>query len=427
MIGVVGLGISGIATINWLMDRGVAVHGFDTRKAPPGLDEIPAGVDVSLGPLDPMELSQCLYLVVSPGIPKDDPAIVKAGIEVIGDVELFARNYRAPVIAITGSNGKSTVTSLVGDMAKKSGKRVAVGGNIGVPVLALAPDAKLFVLELSSFQLETTSSLKPVAATILNVTPDHLDRYASMAEYTAAKQRVYQGAKHCIYNIDDPATRPPNADRKDEDEDDDAVVSFGSTGDYHISDGFLMKGEEPIIATKDVKLIGRHNHLNALAALALGDAAGLPLDGMIKSLKSFGGLEHRCEVIAEKDGVRYINDSKATNLGSLEAALDGFADIEGDIILLAGGDAKGAEFTPLKAKMAKVRELICFGRDAEQVAVMKDNPHRVETLDDAVKLAASLAKPGDLVLLSPACASLDQFKNFEERGERFRLLVKGLK
>ncbi|MED5523582.1 UDP-N-acetylmuramoyl-L-alanine--D-glutamate ligase [Gallaecimonas pentaromativorans] len=415
MIGVVGLGISGLATINWLMERGVAVRAFDTRPAPPILAELPDEVEVHLGPLDPLELAQCLYLVVSPGIAKDHPALVKSGLEIIGDVELFARNCKAPVVAITGSNGKSTVTSLVGDMASKAGMRVAVGGNIGVPVLALPVDARLYVLELSSFQLETTTSLKPVAATILNLSPDHLDRYRTMAEYGAAKQRIYQGASHCIYNSDDAATTPPQGG-----------VSFGSQGLYHLAGGMLMRGEEPLMATAEVRIIGRHNHMNALAALALGEAAGIPLGAMIKSLKSFRGLPHRCEVVAEKDGVLFVNDSKATNLGSLEAALDGFADIDGNIILLAGGDAKGADLSPLAARMGKVSALICFGQDGDKVAALKAGAHRVETLDEALPLAASLAKPGDLVLLSPACASLDQFTNFEARGARFRELVEAL-
>ncbi|WP_417359577.1 UDP-N-acetylmuramoyl-L-alanine--D-glutamate ligase [Gallaecimonas pentaromativorans] len=415
MIGVVGLGISGLATINWLMERGVAVRAFDTRPAPPILAELPDEVEVHLGPLDPLELAQCLYLVVSPGIAKDHPALVKSGLEIIGDVELFARNCKAPVVAITGSNGKSTVTSLVGDMASKAGMRVAVGGNIGVPVLALPVDARLYVLELSSFQLETTTSLKPVAATILNLSPDHLDRYRTMAEYGAAKQRIYQGASYCIYNSDDAATTPPQGG-----------VSFGSQGLYHLAGGMLMRGEEPLMATAEVRIIGRHNHMNALAALALGEAAGIPLGAMIKSLKSFRGLPHRCEVVAEKDGVLFVNDSKATNLGSLEAALDGFADIDGNIILLAGGDAKGADLSPLAARMGKVSALICFGQDGDKVAALKAGAHRVETLDEALPLAASLAKPGDLVLLSPACASLDQFTNFEARGARFRELVEAL-
>ncbi|EKE71453.1 UDP-N-acetylmuramoyl-L-alanine--D-glutamate ligase [Gallaecimonas xiamenensis] len=415
MIGVVGLGLSGIATIRWLLERGIAVHAFDTREAPPGLKELPEGVQATLGPLDRYKLSKCHSLVLSPGLSKDLPAIKDAGVEVIGDVELFARVNRAPVVAITGSNGKSTVTSLVGDMARKAGIRVAVGGNIGVPVLALPANAALYVLELSSFQLETTESLKPVAATILNLSPDHLDRYGGMAEYGAAKHRIYDGAKVCVYNSDDAATSPAGEG-----------VSFGSQGDFHLSDGWLMHGEEQLLKASDVRLLGRHNHYNALAALALGKAANIPMSAMLDSLRSYPGLPHRCESVAVKDGVRYVNDSKATNLGSTEAALDGFADLEGDIILLAGGDAKGADLNPLKAKMGKVRELICFGKDAQALAALSEHSHQVDNLDQALPLAASLAKAGDLVLLSPACASLDQFQNFEARGQRFRELVEAL-
>ncbi|WKE66083.1 UDP-N-acetylmuramoyl-L-alanine--D-glutamate ligase [Gallaecimonas kandeliae] len=415
MIGVVGLGLSGMATISWLKARGLAVHAFDTRDNPPGLAQLPSDVPVTLGPLDAAKLSQCHYLVLSPGLAKDVPAIQDAGVEVLGDVELFARSVEAPVIAITGSNGKSTVTTLVGDMAARAGIKVAVGGNIGVPVLALPMDAELYVLELSSFQLETTSSLKAVAATILNLSPDHLDRYDGMAGYARAKQRIYEHAEHCIYNSDDKATRPAKGG-----------VSFGEQGQYHLADGWLSKGETPLIRSSDVCLLGRHNHFNALAALALGEAAGIPLAAMLESLKHFGGLPHRCEPVADKGGVRFVNDSKATNLGSTEAALDGFADIPGDIILLAGGDAKGADLSPLKARLGKVRELICFGKDGAAIAALKAGCHLVASLDEAVPLAASLAKAGDLVLLSPACASLDQFKNFEARGARFRELVEAL-
>ena len=415
MIGVVGLGLSGVATVNWLLSQGQTVRAFDTRPVPPGLAELPANVEVVLGPLSAAALSQCQQLVVSPGISIREPAIAGAKVPVVGDVELFARQAQAPVIAITGSNGKSTVTTLLGDMAARAGIKVAVGGNIGVPVLALPTDAELYVLELSSFQLETTSSLKAVAATVLNLSPDHLDRYQHMADYGAAKLRIYQGAEHCIYNSDDAATRPPAAG-----------ISFGEHGRYHLADGYLCRDQERLLASSELAMLGRHNYFNALAALALGEAAGLPMPAMLESLRHFPGLAHRCEWVAEKAGVRFVNDSKATNIGSLEAALSGFADIDGDILLLAGGDAKGADVQPLAAKLDKVRELICFGRDGARLAALKANSHLVNSLDEALPLAASLARPGDLVLLSPACASLDQFRNFEARGERFRQLVEAL-
>lgn len=421
---VLGLARSGQAAVTTLVSSGARVTAWDSRdEARQSLCEWTDCGKVELA--DPVAMDLCGFdgVVVSPGIPLNRhpiaEAAARAGVPVIGDIELFAqaRAELPPhrVVAITGTNGKSTTTALVHHILDVAGVPARVGGNIGVPVLALPVDARLYVLELSSFQLETTTSLKPVAATILNLSPDHLDRYRTMAEYGAAKQRIYRGASHCIYNSDDAATTPPQGG-----------VSFGSQGLYHLAGGMLMRGEEPLMAAAEVRIIGRHNHMNALAALALGEAAGIPLGAMIKSLKRFRGLPHRCEVVAEKDGVLFVNDSKATNLGSLEAALDGFADIDGNIILLAGGDAKGADLSPLAARMGKVSALICFGQDGDKVAALKAGAHRVETLDEALPLAASLAKPGDLVLLSPACASLDQFTNFEARGARFRELVEAL-
>ncbi|WP_341502926.1 UDP-N-acetylmuramoyl-L-alanine--D-glutamate ligase [Gallaecimonas sp. GXIMD4217] len=419
---VVGLGISGVATIRWLHERGTEVVALDTRAQPPGLAELPAGVPCRCGPLDEELLKDCQQIVLSPGLSLKTPAIaaaMAAGVEVIGDVELFARHARAPVIAITGSNGKSTVTSLVGEMARAAGVKVAVGGNIGVPVLALPEDAELYVLELSSFQLETTHSLHCRAATLLNLSPDHLDRYQGMADYRDAKLRIFKGCETAVYNRDDLATRPPRGG-----------TSFGldvpEAGQYGIRDGHLAKGERLLLPVSELRILGRHNQANTLAALALGEAAGLPLDAMLAALKGYQGLPHRCEWVADRGGVTWVNDSKATNLGSTEAALDGFAGHDGQILLLAGGDAKGADLSPLAGRLDKVRRLIAFGKDGAALAALTDKAELVDSLDAAVALAARLAKPGDLVLLSPACASLDQFKSFEARGQRFRELVEAL-
>ncbi|HAH12196.1 MAG TPA: UDP-N-acetylmuramoyl-L-alanine--D-glutamate ligase, partial [Pantoea agglomerans] len=369
-------------------------------------------------------------IVAGPGVALAHPILseaVEAGVAIVGDIELFCREAQAPIVAITGSNGKSTVTTLVGEMAKAAGWQVGVGGNIGLPALSLLQSpAQLYVLELSSFQLETTHSLKAAAATILNVSEDHMDRYPlGMQQYRAAKLRVYENAQVCIVNADDALTMPVRgADTR--------CVSFGvDFGDYHLnkqqgSIWLRVKGEK-VLNTAEMKMVGQHNYTNALAALALADAVGLPRASSLAALTHFNGLAHRFQLVHEHQGVRWINDSKATNVGSTEAALNGLQ-VKGTLWLLMGGDGKSADFTPLIPWLQgdNVR-LYCFGRDGDALAALRPEiAVRTETMRQAMEQIAPQVKAGDMVLLSPACASLDQFRNFEQRGEQFAQLAKEL-
>lgn len=365
--------------------------------------------------------------VLSPGVPRQHPAIQSAlahGVEVVGDVELFAEEAKAPVVAITGSNGKSTVTSLVGEMARRAGIRAAVGGNLGTPALDLLDEAcQLYILELSSFQLESTFSLSAEAATVLNVSQDHLDRYSGFQEYFLTKQRVYHRAKHIVFNKDDPFTQPPLGksaavtrfcqsvpDLKD----------FGLLNDS--GEVWLARGLTKLLAVDEMRMKGSHNALNALAALALGHSIGLDMDVMLQAIREFPGLPHRCQWICSHRGVEYVNDSKATNIGATQAALLGLAN-DKNIILIAGGDGKGADFSELSDAVKQcVKKLIVLGKDRESIieACGAFAPSEsVDSLDSAVRSAYREALPGDTVLLSPACSSLDMFRNYQDRGQQF--------
>ncbi|CAM7035004.1 UDP-N-acetylmuramoyl-L-alanine--D-glutamate ligase [Klebsiella michiganensis] len=427
---IIGLGITGLSCVDFFMARGVTPRVMDTRVAPAGLDKLPEAVDRYVGGLNEDWLLTADLIVASPGIALAHPSLsaaADAGVEIVGDIELFCREAQAPIIAITGSNGKSTVTSLVGEMAKAAGLNVGVGGNIGLPALMLLdPERELYVLELSSFQLETTSSLRAAAATILNVTEDHMDRYPlGLQQYRAAKLRVYENARACIVNADDALTMPVRGA-------DDRCISFGvDVGDYHLNrqqgETWLRVKGEKVLNVKEMKISGQHNYSNALAALALADAAGLPRASSLKALTTFTGLAHRFQLVLEHNGVRWINDSKATNVGSTEAALNGLH-LDGTLYLLLGGDGKSADFTPLSRYLTgdNVR-LYCFGRDGAQLAALRpDVAVQTETMEQAMRQIAPQVVAGDMVLLSPACASLDQFKNFEQRGDIFTRLAKEL-
>lgn len=427
---IIGLGMTGLSCVDFFMARGVTPRVMDTRVAPAGLDKLPEAVERYVGGLNEDWLLTADLIVASPGIALAHPSLsaaADAGVEIVGDIELFCREAQAPIIAITGSNGKSTVTSLVGEMAKAAGLNVGVGGNIGLPALMLLdPERELYVLELSSFQLETTSSLRAVAATILNVTEDHMDRYPlGLQQYRAAKLRVYENARACIVNADDALTMPVRGA-------DDRCISFGvDVGDYHLNrqqgETWLRVKGEKVLNVKEMKISGQHNYSNALAALALADAAGLPRASSLKALTTFTGLAHRFQQVLEHNGVRWINDSKATNVGSTEAALNGLQ-LDGTLYLLLGGDGKSADFTPLSRYLTgdHVR-LYCFGRDGAQLAALRpDVAVQTETMEQAMRQIAPQVVPGDMVLLSPACASLDQFKNFEQRGDVFARLAKEL-
>ncbi|NEG58814.1 UDP-N-acetylmuramoyl-L-alanine--D-glutamate ligase [Pantoea agglomerans] len=427
---IIGLGLTGLSCVDFFLAQGVTPRVMDTRVSPPGLDKLPGQVERHLGGINGDWLLAADLIVASPGVALAHPILseaVEAGIEIVGDIELFCREAQAPIVAITGSNGKSTVTTLVGEMAKAAGWQVGVGGNIGLPALSLLQSpAQLYVLELSSFQLETTHSLKAAAATILNVSEDHMDRYPlGMQQYRAAKLRVYENAQVCIVNADDALTMPVRgADTR--------CVSFGvDFGDYHLnkqqgSIWLRVKGEK-VLNTTEMKMVGQHNYTNALAALALADAVGLPRASSLAALTHFNGLAHRFQLVHEHQGVRWINDSKATNVGSTEAALNGLQ-VKGTLWLLMGGDGKSADFTPLIPWLQgdNVR-LYCFGRDGDALAALRPEiAVCTETMRQAMEQIAPQVKAGDMVLLSPACASLDQFRNFEQRGEQFAQLAKEL-
>ncbi|MFJ3482328.1 UDP-N-acetylmuramoyl-L-alanine--D-glutamate ligase [Pseudomonas sp. NPDC090202] len=433
---VVGLGKSGMSLVRFLANRGVAFAVADTRENPPELATLRRDypqVEVRCGELDVEFLCRADELYVSPGLALATPALQQAaarGVKLSGDIELFARNAKAPIVAISGSNAKSTVTTLVGEMAAAAGKRVAVGGNLGTPALdLLSDDVELYVMELSSFQLETTDQLGAEVATVLNVSEDHMDRYSGLPAYHLAKHRIFRGARQVVVNRQDALSRPLigesvpcwtfGLNKPD-------INGFGLREEN--GEKFLAFQFENLMPVSELKIRGAHNQANALAALALGHAAGLPFEPMLTALRSFAGLVHRCQWVRERNGVSYYDDSKATNVGAALAAIEGLgADIGGKLVLIAGGDGKGADFSALKAPVAAhCRAVILLGRDAELLAATFGDSVplvRVKTLEEAVQRAAELAQDGDAVLLSPACASLDMFKNFEERGRLFAQAV----
>lgn len=427
---IIGLGLTGLSCVDFFMARGVTPRVMDTRISPPGLDKLATSVECHVGSLNEEWLLGADLIVASPGMALANPALssaAEAGVEIVGDVELFCREAQAPIVAITGSNGKSTVTTLVGEMAKAAGWQVGVGGNIGLPVLTLLkPEYQLYVLELSSFQLETTSSLHAAAATILNVTEDHMDRYPfGLQQYRAAKLRIYENADVCVVNADDALTMPVRgADKR--------CISFGAdVGDYHLNrqqgEIWLRVRGEKVLNTKEMQLTGQHNYTNALAALALADAVNIPRASSLKALTTFGGLAHRFQLAHQHNGVRWINDSKATNVGSTEAALKGLH-VQGTLHLLLGGDGKSADFSSLASYLQGDKVgVYCFGRDGAELAQLRpDVSSLFETMEQAMRDISPRLQSGDMVLLSPACASLDQFKNFEQRGDEFTRLAKEL-
>lgn len=437
---IVGLGKTGLSCAQHLAKIGARFAITDNRELPPNIDEFKSQfpqITLALGQFDTALMLSGRELVVSQGVSYQEPAIIacqQKNIPVIGDIELFARAVNAPVIAITGSNAKSTVTTLVGEMFHAAGKNAAVGGNLGTPALDLLTDVRpdIYVLEISNFQLETTYSLKPEVACILNITPDHLDRYHAFEDYIAAKQRVYLGCKKAVVNRDDPLTQLPAQHQA-------TVMSFGADKPAKNQFGLIAENEQTYLAfgdekyfnTADLKIQGKHNWLNALSALAIGYQAGLPLSAMHNVLQTFTGLPHRCAWVRELNGVNWYNDSKGTNIGATVAAIAGLgAAIKGKIILLAGGLGKGADFNELRPSVSTyARHVILFGKDAaiiDESLGSSVSKTRVTSFDAAVKQAAILAQPGDIVLLSPACASWDMFKNFEHRGQVFCELVKGL-
>ncbi|WP_317930921.1 UDP-N-acetylmuramoyl-L-alanine--D-glutamate ligase [Halioxenophilus sp. WMMB6] len=443
---VVGLGISGLATARFLARQGERFILLDTRAEPPLLPqflaEFPEQKPVC-GPLNIETLTAVDQIILSPGVAKTEPAIAaaeQAGVAVLGDVDLFVRHAQAPIIAITGSNGKTTVTTLVGGMAAAAGLNIAVGGNIGTPVLDLLaePTPDFYVLELSSFQLETTHNLAALAAVVLNLSRDHMDRYPSYSAYHAAKMRIFFGVQTMLVNRDDPLTRGPLAAGVKQ-------VSFGLSapdlkqfGILQVGqEAYLAKGTEPLLAVSRLQLRGSHNHSNALAAMALVDEMGVLNSAALQFLAAFPGVAHRCQWVAEKNGVVFINDSKATNVGATLAALKGLssdlqgtANSQGRIHVILGGQGKGADFTELLGGLGeRVATALVLGEDAEKIiaAIKPAVPVvAVATMQEAVEQAYALAAAGDLVLLSPACASFDMFNGYEHRGQVFESAVEAL-
>jgi UDP-N-acetylmuramoylalanine--D-glutamate ligase len=443
---VLGLGDTGLSCAKWLAARGALVSVADSREQPPHMqalvDAVPSA-KLHCGPFQDEVLQAADMLVVSPGVPLAEPAVARAvqkGIETVGDVELFARALKAfnkdcRVIAITGSNGKSTVTAMCGAMSESAGKLTCVAGNIGLPVLDALLDIEtgrlsepqVWALELSSFQLETTASLNADAATVLNVSEDHLDRYAGMDAYAAAKARIFLGDGVQVLNRDDarvmamaiPGRRQTTF----------GLQSAASSSDFGLCNGGLCRGAERLMNAADLPVAGLHNAANALAALALTTSIGLPEQTLLHGLAQFKGLPHRVEFVDEIDSVRFYDDSKGTNVGATEAALHG---MDRKVVVILGGDGKGQDFSPLKkAVSANARAVVLIGRDApvieKAIAGTGVPVEKASTLQAAVELAFELAWEGDAVLLSPACASFDMFRNYVHRAEVFVQAVRGLK
>ncbi|ADZ91756.1 UDP-N-acetylmuramoyl-L-alanine--D-glutamate ligase [Marinomonas mediterranea] len=438
---VVGLGKSGVSCVKFLAQKGLDFFVVDSRENPPGLDEIKAFCDedkIFLGSLEALTKLGVTELFVSPGVALSNPVLKKLaeqGVEMRGDIDLFAEYVDAPFIAITGSNAKSTVTTLVEYLLKSIGKAAIAGGNIGRPALdTLSQEADYYVLELSSFQLETTHALKADVACMLNVSEDHMDRYDDLYSYQRAKQRIYRGCKSAVCNKQDILTAPLLSQ--------DTPVRAFTTGSPDLKEFgllpddkgvWLSKGVKPLYHSSEIALKGTHNLANVLAALSILDLLGVDIElpAVAQGLYEFKGLPHRCETVAVVNGVTYINDSKGTNVGATLAALNGLGDLKRqNIILIAGGEGKDADFSPLSQPIDKyVKRTILFGKDADLISTSISDVSvysLVGDLSEAVALAKSDAKEGDIVLLSPACASFDMYKGFEARGEHFVELVKAL-
>jgi len=442
---VVGLGESGLAMIRWLVRAGACLRVADTRRAPPQVDLLRAMLPEAplfAGPLQPEALAGIELIALSPGVPVAEPLIAEAmarGVPVVSEIELFACGLRqlspqAQLIAITGSNGKTTTTALTGALCRAAGRATAVAGNIGpaaLTALLAAVDCRrmpdTWVLELSSFQLETTYTLDADAASVLNVSEDHLDRYGgSMASYAASKARIFQGRGTAVLNRDDPlslAALPPGR----------TAVTFGfgpppGSTDYGVEDGWIVRGSERLIATSDLRLAGRHNVANAMAALALCAAIGIDPRLPLPALAAFSGLAHRLEWVAEIRGVGYYDDSKGTNVGATLAAVEGLGR---PVAIILGGDGKGQDFSPLRAAIARhARAVALIGRDAGAIAAVLQGcqlPLRhCADMSEAVHWCASQAQAGDAVLLSPACASMDMYRDYAHRASVFVDAVRGI-
>lgn len=429
---VVGLGLTGYSVARYLMTLGYRCRVQDTRDIPPYLQQLRAefpSADIVKQPLNTELIGWADVLVVSPGLSISQPEIVQAaglGKLVIGDIELFAQAMTdKPVVAITGSNGKSTVTTLLGEMITADHKTVGVGGNIGTPALDLLQHpVDYYLLELSSYQLETTKSLRPEVATVLNLSEDHLDRYDSYTDYIQAKLHIYQNAKICVSNLDDETTRHNS---------DDILFGLDTTSPAEFglveneSGSWLAHKDDPWLNVNQLKVSGRHNWANCLAAMAMADILGISRDAIVNAMTDFKGIPHRSEWIAEIGGVEWVNDSKATNVGAALASIEGR---ERPIILIAGGQSKNADMAVMyQAIKQQVKLVLLMGVDADRIEQAWRGATRIERVDnmaDAVTLAQQQAKSGDCVLLAPACASFDMYEKFEARGDDFANHVRRL-
>ncbi|MBA4696577.1 MAG: UDP-N-acetylmuramoyl-L-alanine--D-glutamate ligase [Legionella sp.] len=438
---IAGLGKTGFSIARHLQRQNKPFIVFDTRKQPPELErfqQLFPESEVILGTVPVALYPKLKAVIASPGVSLEDPSVQQAralNIPVYGDIECFAREVKAPVVAITGTNGKSTVTTLVGEMAKAAGFSVAVAGNIGAPVLDLLEDGSnydLWVLELSSFQLDLTSSLKPIAATILNISTDHLDRHHTFDAYLQAKQRIYQHAAYAVYNRADPHTAPQVAMPATITIEDFSLQSPLRAKDWGVitneAGTYLAYGDKAFLSVEELGLKGKHNWENALAASALALKAGVPWEAIVKTLTTFQGLPHRCQWVRTLRGIHWINDSKGTNVGATASAICGIGDaIDGKIVLIAGGQGKGADFKELTKPVENyVRALILIGEDAPKIAADLTGVApmcRASSLEEAILLAEQQASSGDVVLLSPACASFDMFQDYVHRGDVFAQLV----
>lgn len=429
---VVGLGISGVSAINFLHQQGHQVAVTDSRSTPPGCEQIPADVKTSFGKIDLDLLLQADEIIISPGLAVETAEIQQAiaqGIPVISEIQLLRRATDVPIVAITGSNAKSTVTTLIGEMAHNAGKKVAVGGNLGRPALDLLNDyPELLILELSSFQLETTTDLNAEVAIILNMSEDHLDRHGTMEHYQNIKHRIFQGAKHIVFNRDDVATQtdisaPTISFGIDEPQNEQYGVAFEQDTIW------LVRGQQRLMRSDELYIQGTHNIANVLACFALGESIGLDLNSMIETAKQFKGLEHRCQYVDEINGVRYYNDSKGTNVGATLAAIDGLGKSTqvkgGKLALILGGQGKGQDFSLLaQAIQSYVKVVVLIGEDAQKIhqdlASVKNTTFIfAESLQQAVDICQQQTQENDVVLLSPACASFDMFSGYPERGRKF--------
>ncbi len=441
---IVGLGKTGLSCARYFHSLGQKFAVVDSRQNPPGLVEFRAEfpyVILELGGFPEALLASAAELIVSPGISLKTPAIeaaMAAGVSVCGDIDVFSRAAHKPIVAVTGSNGKSTVVTLVGEMAKAAGISVGVGGNLdgagAAPALDLLRNGghDLYILELSSFQLETTHRLGAEVAVILNLSEDHMDRYATMQEYLAAKQRIFLGCRQIVVNLDDSDSAPQT--------DSHAIahhygLDASGTKNWGVlreaGQEFLAFGSEKLMSVRELKIAGKHNVSNVLAALALGEAIGLPRNSMLETLKKFPGLAHRCQWVRNLQGVDFYNDSKGTNVGASLAAIESLGElVTGKLVLIAGGVDKDADFSGMAAHVTRfVKLLVLIGRDAGNIAAALRGSTRMvfaASLPEAVAVAADGALAGDAVLLSPACASFDMFTDFTHRGRVYIEAVEAL-